>query len=218
MKNLNIGTRLGMAFGIVLLITALIGALGMWRLGTLRDANDSLAKVEIERTSLAQKWAANINVNWVRTSAVLRASDPAYIAILEKDMDDTSKIIGDVQKRLEVLIQDDKGKALVADIGKARELYRVPRADLLKKKTAGEDVSAAVSNDLRPLAEGYLKALARMGEYMDEQLAQRHAQTATIASNSQWMLAAGSALAAALGILFSFLATRSIIRPIGQAR
>ena len=36
-SNLRIGARLGLAFGVVLLITALMALTGMWRLGSLKD-------------------------------------------------------------------------------------------------------------------------------------------------------------------------------------
>ena len=85
MNNLRIGTRLGLAFGLVLLITALIAVTGLWRMGTLKAANQEIATAGIERSSLAQQWANNINVNWVRASSVLKTSDTAYGEALQKD-------------------------------------------------------------------------------------------------------------------------------------
>ena len=38
MNHLKIGTRLGLAFGLLLLITALIATVGVWRLSTLKEA------------------------------------------------------------------------------------------------------------------------------------------------------------------------------------
>ena len=77
MNNLKTTTRLNLAFGLVLLITALIAALGIWRLGTLKEANQHIATVVLERNSLAQRWTADVNLNWVRASAALKTSDAA---------------------------------------------------------------------------------------------------------------------------------------------
>ena len=46
MRNLTIGRRLGLAFGLVLLITVLIAGIGMVRLGVLKAASHDLATVQ----------------------------------------------------------------------------------------------------------------------------------------------------------------------------
>ena len=71
MNQFKIGTRLGMAFGLVLLITAMIAAVGFWRLSMLKEATVRIATVEIERNQLAMEWKAGIDLNWTRASAAL---------------------------------------------------------------------------------------------------------------------------------------------------
>ena len=71
MNHLKIGTRLGLAFGLILLITALIATVGVWRLSTLKEATVRISSVEIERNELAMHWKAAIDLNWVRASAAL---------------------------------------------------------------------------------------------------------------------------------------------------
>ncbi len=216
-SNLRIGARLGLAFGVVLLITGLMALTGMWRLGSLKDEAHKLAYEEVERASLTQKWVENIRINWVRTAAALHAASAERVTVLQKEMDGTSKVISELQKQLEPMINDDKGKALFADIGKAREAYRGPRADLLKKKLAGEDVSAAVDATLLPLASAYLKSLDVLIEHMDDQLKAGVVKTEAVAVSGQWILGIGAAISVAVGLLFAVLSTRSITHPIRQA-
>ncbi|QTN30081.1 MCP four helix bundle domain-containing protein [Rhodoferax sp. AJA081-3] len=217
LQQLKIGARLGFAFGLVLMVTALISVIGAWRLGILNEATNNLATVELQRNALAQKWSADINLNWVRTEALLQSSDTAHMQALQKQMDATSKTISDTQKRLEPLIQDTRGKALFADIGKLRELYRGPRSELMKKKLAGEDVAGALSTTLRPLAENYLRGLQALDNHMDERLAQSQAETNAVARTGQWMLSMGALAAAAIGVCLAFFTTRSITGPIGSS-
>lgn len=217
LQQLKIGARLGLAFGMVLLVTAAISAIGAWRLGILNDAANNLATTELQRNALAQKWSADINLNWVRTEALLQATDTAHMQVLQKQMDATSKTIGETQKQLEPLIQDARGKALFADIGKLRELYRGPRSELMKKKLAGEDVAGALATTLRPLAENYLRALHALDSHMDARLAQSQADTNAVARTGQWMLSLGGLAAAAIGISLAFFTTRSITVPIASS-
>jgi methyl-accepting chemotaxis protein len=216
-NHIKIGTRLGIAFFCVLLVTVVIASIGIWRLGTLKAAAHELATVELERSELAHKWTADINLNWVRTTAALNAADQDYISTLQKEMDATSKTIGETQKKLTPLIQDEKGKELVATIGKMRELYRGPRSELMKKKVAGEDVAAAAKTTLLPLAESYLKSLENLGEHMDQRLTAGQAATQAVAVTSQTIMGVGAGLSLLIGIVMAVMTTRSITTPIGQA-
>ena len=159
MNQFKIGTRLGMAFGLVLLITAVIAAVGFWRLSMLKEAITRISTVEIERNQLAMEWKAGITLNWTRASAALKATDETYIAALGADMSATTKEVSEKQKKLETLIDSDKGKELLAKVATARKIYVDARAKLLERKKAGEDVFALVDSDLRPMAQNYIQSL-----------------------------------------------------------
>jgi len=132
-------------------------------------------------------------------------------------MDATSKVIADTQKQLETLVQGETGKKLMAEVARTRELYRNARAELLKKKKAGEDISALIDRDLRPMADSYLKSLEAVSKRSAETLLLSEAETASVGTAGQWMLGVGAAIAVALGMLFAFMATRSITVPLRRA-
>ncbi len=214
LNNLRIGTRLGLAFGMVLLITALIAVIGVWRLGTLNAASQEIATIEMERSSLAQLWAANINTQWVRSASALKTSDAAYGEALQNEMAAATKSISEVQKKLEALIQDDEGKQLLTETAKNRAIYIEARAALMAKKKAGEDVSAAVDTAVRPLAENYLRSLGKVVEHCKMLLTQVQDRAVAVTISSQWALGLGAFAAMSLGMLLAFLVTRSITKPI----
>ena len=216
-NNIRIGLRLGISFLSILLITLVIAAIGIWRLGTLKAAAQELATVELDRSELSQRWAADIKLNWVRTLATLNASDPEYMSALQKEMEETSKTISETQGQLTPLIHDAKGKELVAAIASMRELYRGPRSDFMKRKMAGEDVGAGVKTSLRPLAENYLKSLENLETHMNQRLLASQAETNAIAVTSQTILGVGAAVSILLGAVLAVIATRSITHPLGQA-
>ena len=112
-SKLNIGTRLGLAFALVLFITTAVSALGVWRIGSLSDTSQQITSVELDRSILSQRWASQININWVRASAALKTSDTAYIDNLQKDMAATSKAISEDQKKMESMTTDDQTKQLL---------------------------------------------------------------------------------------------------------
>jgi methyl-accepting chemotaxis protein len=215
--RLRIGTRLALAFMLVLTITTTVSVLGVWRLGTLKDTSQQIATLEMQRSLLAQRWASQISINWVRASAALKTRDTVYIDALTKDMAATSKAISEDQKELESLIADAEGKELLAAVAKHRKTYVDARAALIKRQQAGEDILGAVDNDLRPLAETYLKAVDQVAVHARQMLADTQEKANATAVRSQWAQSIGAALAVALGMALAFLVTRSIVGPVQQA-
>jgi len=215
--RLRIGTRLALAFAAVLIITTTVSALGVWRLGTLKDTSHEIATVELQRSLLAQRWASQIAINWVRASAALKTRDEAYIDALQKDMAATSKAISDDQKQLESLMEDPAGKELLAVVAKDRKTYVDARAALIKRQKAGEDILGAVDSELRPLAEIYLKAVDRVAGHARQILAETQDEAEATAARSQLAQTGGTVLAVLLGIVLAYLVTRSIVRPVQQA-
>ena len=217
MNNLKIGARLSLAFGLILLITAAIAATGVWRLAVLKEASSRIATVEMERNALAQEWKAAIDLNWVRASASLKATDAGYIQSLTADMAATSQRASEAQKKLEALVDDPTEKALMERVAVTRKAYVDARAKLLDRKKAGEDVFALVDSDLKPLATAYLQSLADVADNTHKQLDQFEGTIIQDAVTSQWVLALAAVASLVLGALFALWTTRSIVGPVQRA-
>ena len=215
--HLKIGTRLTLAFSVLLLITAAIAGMGVWRLEALKEANQAIATVEMQRSLLSQRWASFIEANWVRTSALMRSSDPVYLAALRKDMAAATESVSQAQKQLEAMMQDSKGQALMADVARQRKTYSDFRAALQKRQAQGDDITQALDNELRPLADNYLKAVVDVANDAARNLAEVQTAAAESATASQVTLTAGAALALLLGLLLATLTKRSITGPIHRA-
>ena len=134
MNNVKIGTRLGIAFSIVLLITAAIAALGVTQLALLKEANEKIAGAYLDRNIYAEQWREAITLNWVRASASLKAGDAGYIAALGAEMTATSQLATEMQKKLEALVDTEEEKVLLAAVAKTRAAYVGARAKLLERK------------------------------------------------------------------------------------
>jgi len=217
MNHLKIGTRLGLAFGLILLITALIAVGGVWRVSTLKEATMRISTIEIDRNELAMEWKAAIDLNWARASAALKTSDAAYIASLGAEMAATTKAVTEGQKKLEALMETAKGKELLGKVAAARKTYIDARSKLLERKKAGEDVFALVDSELRPLAQNYIKSLEDVTAYTHEELNVFEESVVQTAETSQWALSIGACVSLLLGLWFAVWATRSITTPVQRA-
>jgi methyl-accepting chemotaxis protein len=219
LSNLSVGLRLGLSFGAILLITALIAATGMWRIASLQAASERVATQEIEQQTLVEDWASDIRLNWVRTEAFLKAIDRDYMDKLTADTQATATGMDAKVKRIEALVQGDTARSLLATIATARTAYNDKLTEIRELHRGGEpNVPTMVDKDLRPLADKYLKSLDDLRSTMATQLAESQADTSTLAKASQMLLGAGTLVAVALGALLGFTVTRSIVRPVQQGK
>ena len=217
MGSLKIGQRLLLAFALILLLLAVSVGVGVWRLQQLADTTRALASVEQEKLTLVIRWRQTIDINWVRTKAALVDPDLTRIAVWQAEMDKTSEITTAVRKKLVEQIDSEQGKAFFTRIDAARESYRTPRANLLKKRQAGDNVSVAVESELRPLADAYLKTLDDLEAFQQTAYdAALKDAMANAASGQQIMLGVGL-LSLLVAVWLATALARSIVRPIQAA-
>src|SRR5438105_2986348 len=91
-RNLRIGQRLGLAFGIILLILAASSAMGVWRLKQLSSTAHALVTADSEKLRLAAQWRQTIDLNWVRTRAAILDPLTSRLPAWQADMDKTSEV------------------------------------------------------------------------------------------------------------------------------
>jgi methyl-accepting chemotaxis protein len=217
LRQLRIGARLTLAFSVLLIILALTAGVGYWRLQTSAADAHQLGTVDSEKLRLASTWRQSIELNWNRTRASLQDSDTARIPEWSAQMDVTSKRVSEISERIGQLATSPQEKALIDEINQRREAYRTPRAELTKRRIAGEDVSGVLRTQLRPLAEQYDQALQRFEEAQGAIYQQALERTAADASMGQRLLVGFTVAALLLVALLAWVLTTSITAPLAVA-
>ncbi|MEN9397596.1 MAG: hypothetical protein RLZ81_2126, partial [Pseudomonadota bacterium] len=174
-----------------------------------------VATQEIEQQTLVEDWASDIRLNWVRTEAFLKPVDPAYMEKLTADTQATAKKTQEKVRRIEALVQSDKGRSQLAAIAQASKAYDDKVAEIRELHRGGEpNVPTMVDKDLRPLADQYLKSLDVLRRTMAAQLAQGQQEASSLAKASRMLLGIATLVAVALGALLAWMVTRSIVQPV----
>ncbi|MFI5445991.1 methyl-accepting chemotaxis protein [Polaromonas sp. UC242_47] len=217
LNNIKVGSRLALAFGLILLITAVIAIIGVWRLQELGATARQLGTEDSEKLKMAVQWRQTIDMNWIRTRAAVLDADTSRMPMWQADMDKTSEISLASRKRIIELVQSEEGKKLIANIDAAREAYRSPRAAMLKKKQAGEDVTAALERDLKPLAIAYSESIHQLESRQQAIYDASLTRAEENAAQGRLILIVGAVLALMLGAASAFVLSRSIVRPLKQA-
>ena len=217
LSNLKVGTRLNLGFGLILLIMALVSVAGIWRLQDMINAMQTMTTQDTERLRVTMQWQEAVAQNWIRTRAILLNADASFMHGWKAEVDATSARISEAQKKVESLLRTERDHALFAEIGKRREAYRGPRAALLERKAALEDVSSAVERELLPLAQAYNQSLEDFTAHQYQAYGAARDSALNKARQGQIVLLAGLGLALTLGIAAALALARSITTPLAHA-
>jgi methyl-accepting chemotaxis protein len=217
LRNFRIGSRLAIAFAVILVFLISSIAIGVSRLNDIARTTRQLATTDNEKLQLAVGWRQIIDLNWVRTQAAMFDGDPKHIDWWQKEMDKTSEAFNPSRKRLVELIDSEEGKAILKEVDAARVAYRGPREAIVKRRMAGEDVAASLDKDLKPLADAFSGKVLKLEERQKAlyEASLTHAEAA--AAQARMLMIGGGVIAVVLSLLFATLLTRSIVTPIREA-
>lgn len=208
---------MALSFGLVLCITAVIAGVGYWRLQALGAATHQLTYDDNERLRATMQWRQAIELNWGRTRAAASAADADQLAKWQAEMDKTSESATAARNIVEGLIRSDTGRQLIQNIDKARESYRVARAEMLKRKANGEDVMAMLNQQLTPLGEAYNNTLNEFEKRQLQLYEFNRSDVEEQVQQSQIIILICTAVALLIGVLAAWILSRSVTVPLQLA-
>ena len=219
-SDVKIGTRLGSAFGAVLLLMGAMIAVGVWELSSIADAKEEMTSTAYKR-QLANQWLNGIATNSVRTYAKAKSTSPEDQRFFDEEMKKTSAGVTKIQKELTTLIGSAEGKRLVAEVGTARKNYIGMRDDVFKLKddptSTQEDIEAMVTNKMVPAMNAYIQSVEQVAKYQASLFDKADAMIDEVYARAINRLLALGAAALLLGSVMAWMLSRSITRPLARA-
>ncbi|MGH8853703.1 MAG: methyl-accepting chemotaxis protein [Telluria sp.] len=220
LNNFRIGVRLGAAFAAILVLMAIMLASALWQLDHIADGKKTMATASY-KVKIAQEWREGIATNSVRTVAKLKSTDPEEVKEYDNEMRAVSANVSKIQKELESLVEREKGKQLLGEIGQQRKQYSAIRDAAFKRKEAlgaiDAELAAHITSTLRPAMNAYVGSVDAMVNYQLQLFADASAQIDALNKNAQRLLIAIGIGAIACCAAFGILLTRSITRPLSHA-
>ncbi|HMW22724.1 MAG TPA: methyl-accepting chemotaxis protein [Burkholderiaceae bacterium] len=215
----RIGTRLGTAFAGMVVVTVIMAAVGGLRLNHVREEVEAMARNELVKLGQLGEVKDNLNVvaRGVRNIALMRD---------EADRGPERTRIEKMRVRNQALLAQLGASVNRADEGaRLRAVYdaQQPYDRAMNRGielASGSDPAAAAQflvREVRPVQTAYFKAV---DEAIEGEQARMHQVVRGIQADAQrsaLAMFALAALAAAGGLALSWVVTRSITRPIGQA-
>jgi methyl-accepting chemotaxis protein len=217
--RINIATRLGLGFAIILLLLTLMGAVGYWGLQSVGTLNQHMVRDVLAKQRLINQWFGATNANGYRSLALFRAQDPGQKKQLDEKIKNTSKTISGLQKSIKELPQTEKEIALFADISAKREAYVAARNVIIKEHAAGnqEAVNKLLDNSFQPALDAYLASFNQLIDYQDDQVDTSSSQIESKFQFGQRAVLLLALVAIVLGAALAIAIQRSILMPLRQA-
>jgi methyl-accepting chemotaxis protein len=216
MNNLAIGTRLSLAFGLLIVIMIAVGWMGLSQMSKLHRNLDSVVE---KRYALVQK--ANDAVehhldNARSTIQLFLAKDKNEIDQILAAMSQNSREISDILQWIEGSVETGKERELFDQVKAARPMYLESRDRMKKLLLDGKHDEAAVvlSRETLPRLSAYRQTWASLVDYEESQMTAAVADNdASHALSRKWMIGL-IALAAVFAAALALAVTRSITSPI----
>ena len=213
----KLGVRLAFAFGLLLLMAMLITVLGMTRIQALRQANEQLSSVEMERQALVQEWFNDLQMNWLRTEASFKADNADYLDKIRRDMAAVVSIQNERIERTRSLMLPGAEQQSFAQALQARETYRATRSELQKLQDAGQNVSSQVDERLQPTFKAYEQRLTELKQAVTQRVNEETRSNLALAQSSLYWLGSAALAAVLTGLWLAWRITRSVTQPVEQA-
>lgn len=213
--------RLAGGFGVLLALQLAVAGAGLVELATLQKLERTQSSLSLLRADIA-RWNGLTQVNVARTLMLAKAGSPPDLAAWTGgEMKHTSASIAEVQKTLEEQVATPEGRRLLEEVGHRRTAYVAQRASILERLGQPESAAAAqaeVDAALVPAARAYLQALDAVGAYADAGFAQAAAEHHARVVRDGVALPLLAGFAVLLGALLACRISRSVTRPVAQAR
>ncbi|RZL07746.1 MAG: HAMP domain-containing protein, partial [Rubrivivax sp.] len=184
----------------------------------MRDLSERLGTIDAEKLSLSERWGRAIEANTARSWVLFFSNDPQIKERLKAEMQDVVKLQTERLKRMQAIAHSPADQQLLADISRQRDAYQALRKDLLKRKEAGDDVTAEVMAKLFPASQAYMDVVEKLVIEQRESMARTQVEAEQAALSATIALSVGGALALLLAGLFAWRVTRSVVDPIDQAK
>jgi methyl-accepting chemotaxis protein len=218
--NISIGKRLGAGFALILAMTALIAAAGVWRLNQVADATRDMMAAPLAKERLITDWYSLNFASIRRTAAIVKSTDPSLGAYFKEDSAASVKRAAELLKQIEPLVAESgPEKELFQKILEQRKAYSASRDGAVKAKAEGNADEAAriLDQQFTPASKQYQDLL------QDLVTMQRTSIDATAkaidgkAEHSTMLITILTSVAVLLGAVCAWLLTVGITRPIREA-
>jgi methyl-accepting chemotaxis protein len=219
MGNLKIGARLGIAFGVLLLLSILTTGIALWRLQSAASTTQQMMAEPLTKERMISEWNTNIQVAARRTMAIVKSTDPSLSSFFAEDAARSVQATTELQKKVDDLTNEPEEQAEVDKIGELRKAYLGSRDKVQEAKKAGNTAEAErlFNEEFVPASKAYAAGVADLLARQRTKIDAMAKQIESANEVSRVLLPVLALLSLVLSGALAWIITRSITRPVDSA-
>ncbi len=216
-KNLKLGTLLGIGFSILILCGVFIALLGRAQLQKVGDDIKSLAEDRISAVVLVRDMKDNVNIIARAARNIALLTDGPQMdrqkARIEEARAKNTELIG----KLDKLITSAEGRRLLALVTQTRGPYNqsLDKAVALGMANKNEESRDALFKEVNPLQSVFFEALDNLSDQQRKRLIDSAELSRSGAESAGMVVLVVAAIAAALGALLAWSIARRVKSQLG---
>jgi methyl-accepting chemotaxis protein len=216
LRQLNIGFRLAIGYGVLLVLMVVMAGLGVARLNTIDQESRSILDVSLQKERALDDWYRNSFAAVRRTTAQALVFDPK----LEQVFGDEIKVAvihnNELADRIGKLLTSPQERDLLQAVQQRRKAFNVAKdaAALARKDGRADEAAKLFEAGFQPAARNYLESIERLVEYEKSDIDHRAQALAAAGSEARVELMMVCAVGLALGLTLAWVLTQSITSPL----
>ena len=219
-KNMKIGTRLGLGFGLLTLVLAGIAYLGMSRMDMLNSRIDELTNNRYAKTVLANDVVAEVmaQARFIR-NILLTIDNPTYVREEYQKLMAAQESVAQRLEALQKSVDTAEGQVRLDRIASARAAYEPSLMHVYQLASGGRHAEAVefLFADTRAKQTAFFGAAGELAAFQGKLMENLAAQSRQDYESARSLMLSLSGLAVALAALIAFVVTRSVTRPLARA-
>jgi methyl-accepting chemotaxis protein len=219
LRHTRIGTRLAVAFALILVLATIATASSLLAARANADATERMLAVPLTKERLVSDWNTNTYSAIVRTSLIARSTDTTLSTVFAKDIADSVSSTSEIIKKVEPLLDSPQEKTQLAAVQSLRARYQAAKVEVMDAKKAGDAATAErrYNEGFAPAAQAYSGALQELLAMQRRTIDEMTAASRTAYEERARLVLLLNVLMVALGAFCAVAITRSIIRPLSRA-
>ncbi|KRH98582.1 methyl-accepting chemotaxis protein [Curvibacter sp. PAE-UM] len=217
--NLKIGTRLGLGFGLLIVMLLAVILLALLRFSQIGEVNSRIIEKDWVKAEAANVINATTRANARRTMELIIVNDVSQLARIKERIAENKRTIDVALETLDRLIYLPEGRALLARLKETRGQYVASFGKVARLMEEGnrEEATRLMNTETLPLLDALQAPIDQLTELQKKIVVASSGEVQRSIVSAQAFMAVLGLLGLLLGALSAWWITRSITRPLSQA-
>ena len=219
LQDLSLRARLGLGFGTMIALTAIVAGLALHDMGYVETALDEIVSNDYVKAEAAAKIDTITRANARSTMELFFADDKAQFAALRQRIASSKAEVDKALKTLDERVTRPDAKALLARIHDARKVYveSFSKVGDLLADGQRDEATKLLKQSTLPAVDALQAPVIELAALQSRMVNERGQATSVLMDHLRLTVLATSAAALVAGALLAFLLGRAITRPIEGA-